>query len=352
MVLPIVGWALSVSIKTISHSHRHRPGVYKPGWKGKAESEMSRIWSSWEQVPESPSYLLQLNMEHIEVFLQRTEQSIYSKGLELLETSLLRLEDSSLCYQYLEIKSFLAVPQGLVKVMTLCPIETLRKKGLALLQLYIDKLDSQGKYTLFRCVSAEGLGTLHCSDKTGEKTTTETVLYGSVLPEVQSAAALRYEQWCLLNTSNHSGVEAFVIQNIKNQIDLSFKKTYNKWFAGAQLISLLDLVLSLPEGAETDLLQNSDRIMASLNLLRYLVIKDNEDDNQQCMDLLSNTIITEVLIGPLMPHGRGCCPARCLRPVFTVLRGKGTRSRFLFVAVCHHKNHHTGEMINRRPGPL
>ncbi|XP_051026523.1 glomulin [Acomys russatus] len=183
----------------------------------------------------SPSYLLQLNMEHIEVFLQKTEQSVFSKGLELLETSLLRLEDDSLLYQYLEIKSFLAVPQGLVKVMTLCPIETLRKKGLAMLQLFIDKLDSQGKYTLFRC---------------------------------------------LLNTSNHSGVEAFIIQNIKNQIDTSFKKTRNKWFAGTQLTSLLHLVLSLPEGAETDLLQNSDRIMASLNLLRYLVIKDNENDNQ------------------------------------------------------------------------
>ncbi|CAO2639032.1 Glmn [Lemmus lemmus] len=183
----------------------------------------------------SPLHLLQLNMEHIELLLQRTEQSVFSKGLELLENSLLRLEDNSLLHRYLEIKSFLAVPQGLVKVMTLCPIETLRRKGLALLQLYIDKLDSQGKHTLFRC---------------------------------------------LLNTSNHSGVEGFVIQNIKNQIDASFKKTSNKWFAGPQLISLLDLVLFLPEGAETDLLQNSDRIMASLNLLRYLVIKDNENDNQ------------------------------------------------------------------------
>ncbi|KAM4872329.1 glomulin [Thomomys bottae] len=183
----------------------------------------------------SPAYILQFNMEHIEVFLQRTEESVFSKGLELLENGLLRIEDNSLLYQYLEIKSFLSVPQGLVKVMTLCPIETLRKKGLAMLQLYINKLDSQGKYTLFRC---------------------------------------------LLNTSNHSGVEAFIIQNIKNQIDLSFKKTYNKWFTGPQLVSLLDLVLLLPEGAETDLLQNSDRIMASLNLLRYLVIKDNENDNQ------------------------------------------------------------------------
>ncbi|OBS77915.1 hypothetical protein A6R68_19693 [Neotoma lepida] len=152
----------------------------------------------------------------------RTEQSIFSKGLELLENSLLRLEDNSLLFQYLEIKSFLTVPQGLVKAMTLCPIETL-----------------------------------------------VCVIWG-----------LTHESQCLLNTSNHSGVEGFVIQNIKNQIDVSFKTTCNKWFAGPQLISLLDLVLFLPEGAETDLLQNSDRIMASLNLLRYLVIKDNENDNQ------------------------------------------------------------------------
>ncbi|XP_037354549.1 glomulin [Talpa occidentalis] len=183
----------------------------------------------------SPLYLLQFNMGHIEVFLQRTEESVFSKGLDLLENGLLRIEDNSLLHQYLEIKSFLSVPQGLVKIMTLCPTETLRKKGLAMLQLYINKLDSQGKYTLFRC---------------------------------------------LLNTSNHSGVEAFIIQNIKNQIDMSLKRTHNKWFTGPQLIPLLDLVLFLPEGAETDLLQNSDRIMASLNLLRYLIIKDNENDNQ------------------------------------------------------------------------
>uniref|UniRef100_A0A8C9D2M2 Glomulin, FKBP associated protein n=1 Tax=Panthera leo TaxID=9689 RepID=A0A8C9D2M2_PANLE len=131
----------------------------------------------------SPSYLLQFNMGHIEVFLQRTEESVFSKGVDLLENGLLRIEDNSLLHQYLEIKSFLTVPQGLVKVMTLCPIETLKTHD-------------------------------------------------------------------------------------------------NKWFTGPQLISLLDLVLFLPEGAETDLLQNSDRIMASLNLLRYLVIKDNEKDNQ------------------------------------------------------------------------
>lgn len=35
--------------------------------------------------------------------------------------------------------------------------------------------------------------------------------------------------------------------------------TGSKVFTGLQLASLLDIILSLPEGAETDLLQNSDR---------------------------------------------------------------------------------------------
>ncbi|XP_051658646.1 glomulin [Manacus candei] len=184
----------------------------------------------------SPSYLLLCNMTHIEVLLKRTEESMLSKGLDLFESSLLRMEDNSLLHDYLEFRDFINVPQDLVKIMTLCPMEHLRKKSLSILQLFIDKFDTEGKYTLFRC---------------------------------------------LLKTSNHAGVEGYIIKNIKDQIHLSLTKEYdNVWFTGHHLISLLDLVLSLPEGAETDLLQNSDRIMASLNLLRYLVIKDCESDNQ------------------------------------------------------------------------
>ncbi|KAM6342855.1 glomulin isoform 2-T2 [Alca torda] len=183
----------------------------------------------------SPSYLLQCNMTHIEVLLIRTEESMLSKGLDLFESCLLRMENNSLLHQYLEFRGFINVPQVLVKVMTLCPIEHLRKKSLNILQLFIDKFDAEGKYTLFRC---------------------------------------------LLKTSNHAGVEGYVIKNIKDQIHLSLMACDNTWFTGHHLISLLDLVLLLPEGAETDLLQNSDRIMASLNLLRYLIIKDCESDNQ------------------------------------------------------------------------
>ncbi|NXA34019.1 GLMN protein, partial [Eudromia elegans] len=182
----------------------------------------------------SPSYLLQCNMVHIEVLLK---SSIFSPLLQdLFESALLRMEDNSLLHQYLEFSDFLTVPQNLVKVMTLCPIEHLRKKSLNILQLFINKFDAEGKYTLFRC---------------------------------------------LLKTSNHAGVEGYIIKNIKDQIHLALMKVGgSSWFTGHHLISLLDLVLLLPDGAETDLLQNSDRIMASLNLLRYLMIKDSEYDNQ------------------------------------------------------------------------
>uniref|UniRef100_A0A8B9MJ21 Glomulin, FKBP associated protein n=1 Tax=Accipiter nisus TaxID=211598 RepID=A0A8B9MJ21_9AVES len=90
----------------------------------------------------SPSYLLQCNMTHIEV---------------LLKSCLLRMEDNSLLHQYLELRDFINVPQDLVKVMTLCPIEHLRKKSLHILQLFIDKFDTEGKYTLFRIMASLNL---------------------------------------------------------------------------------------------------------------------------------------------------------------------------------------------------
>ncbi|KAJ7411120.1 glomulin, FKBP associated protein [Pitangus sulphuratus] len=180
--------------------------------------------------------LLAAQLDQLEGIEEHPFRHFATEIIDLFESSLLRMEDNSLLHDYLEFRDFINVPQDLVKIMTLCPMEHLRKKSLSTLQLFIDKFDTEGKYTLFRC---------------------------------------------LLKTSNHAGVEGYIIKNIKDQIHLSLTKEYdNMWFTGHHLISLLDLVLSLPEGAETDLLQNSDRIMASLNLLRYLVIKDCESDNQ------------------------------------------------------------------------
>uniref|UniRef100_A0A9J8C435 Glomulin, FKBP associated protein a n=1 Tax=Cyprinus carpio carpio TaxID=630221 RepID=A0A9J8C435_CYPCA len=168
----------------------------------------------------SPIFVLQCNMEYI----------------ELLLSSLIRVEDNSLPVDLLELKTFFSVPQNLVKVMTLCPDQTLRTKGLKVFQLSIDKFNTEAKYKFFKG---------------------------------------------MLKTSHHAGVEGYIIKNIKNQIDFSLKPCNgNDWFLGKHLLPLLRLVLCLPHGPETDLLQNLDRIMESLNLLRYMLIRDKEWENE------------------------------------------------------------------------
>ncbi|KAJ8011372.1 hypothetical protein DPEC_G00057480 [Dallia pectoralis] len=183
----------------------------------------------------SPVFVLQCNMEHINLFLSRTEDCRIRKGLDLYEKSLVRVLDNSLPVQLLELKSFFSVPQNLVKVMTMCPVHHLRTKGLKVLQLSIDKFDTEAKYKFFRC---------------------------------------------MLKTSHHAGVEGYIIKNIKNQIDLALKVKGNKWFLGVHLLPLLHQALCLSQGPETDLLQNLDRVMESLNLLRYLLLRDKEQENQ------------------------------------------------------------------------
>ncbi|KAG5847631.1 glomulin, FKBP associated protein a [Anguilla anguilla] len=184
----------------------------------------------------SPVFVLQSNMEHVNILLSRKEESYLAKGLDLYEKSLVRVEDGSLAVELLELKSFFSVPQNLVKVMTLCPIQHLRARGLAVFQLSIDKFDTEAKHKFFRC---------------------------------------------MLKTSNHAGVEGYIVKNIRNQIDYALKPgNGNAWFLGTHLLPLLRLVLCLPQGPETDLLQGLDRVMESLNLLRYLLIRDKEWENE------------------------------------------------------------------------
>lgn len=184
----------------------------------------------------NPVFSLRCNIEHTCLLLSRSEETRIQKGLELYEKSLVRVVDGSLPADLLEIKTFRTVPQNLVKVMTICPRHDLRTKGLKVFQLSIDKFNTEAKYNFFQY---------------------------------------------LLKTSGHSGVEGYIIKNIKNQIDLALQPgKSNTWFEGVHLLPLLRKVLTLPDGPETDLLQYLDRVMESLNLLRYLVIRDKVTENQ------------------------------------------------------------------------
>uniref|UniRef100_A0A673W1N3 Glomulin, FKBP associated protein b n=1 Tax=Salmo trutta TaxID=8032 RepID=A0A673W1N3_SALTR len=165
----------------------------------------------------SPVFVLQCNMEYIDLLLSRyVFRELYTKSLE-------RVEDNSLPVELLDLKSFYSVPQ-----VSLTTYQ--KERGFKVLQLFIDKLGPEAKHKFFRC---------------------------------------------MIKTSCHAGVEGYIIKNIKNQIELSLKPGHeNEWFMGIQVLPLLRLVLCFPRGPETDLLNSMDRVMESLNLLRYLLMRD------------------------------------------------------------------------------
>nr|XP_046248349.1 glomulin-like isoform X2 [Scatophagus argus] len=180
----------------------------------------------------SPVFVLQCNMELINQLLSSKKESHLLKGLALYTKSLESVQDNSLPVSLLELKSFYSVPQNLRQVLTDCPMQHLRESGLQVFQLFINKLDAEAKHKFFRC---------------------------------------------MLKTSNHAGVESYIVKNIRNQVEFSTQLgNANKWFLGEELLSLLGLVLCLPQGVDTDLLNSMDRIMESLNLLRYLLLRDKD----------------------------------------------------------------------------
>ncbi|XP_056315039.1 glomulin, FKBP associated protein b [Danio aesculapii] len=189
----------------------------------------------------SPVFVLQCNMEYINLLLSRKDESWILKGLDLHVKSLERLTACSLPVELLDLKPFHEVPQSLIKIMIECPIQHLRGRSLVVFQLFIEKLNGEAKHKFFRRI---------------------------------------------IKTSHHAGVESTILKNIKNQVEQTRKSIYQDgWFEGTRLISLLRDTICLPQGHETDLLHGMDRVMESLNLLRYLLIQKRGISTGEWTDL-------------------------------------------------------------------
>ncbi|XP_041986715.1 glomulin-like [Aricia agestis] len=79
----------------------------------------------------------------------------------------------------------------------------------------------------------------------------------------------------MIDNANHSGMIGYAISLYKNSLDEAFKEPeLPATFKDSQLMAMLKKICHLPHGAESDLVELADQIITSLNLLRYLVIKD------------------------------------------------------------------------------
>ncbi|GBL89256.1 Glomulin [Araneus ventricosus] len=180
-------------------------------------------------------YLFMKNLKYIILLLGKNKNLVLFKGLHLAQTLLDRLEEYGIAYNYIELGDFTEFPRLLMKVAIFSSIETHRKMAVQVFLSYISKCDWKGRYHLINQV---------------------------------------------LCTTNHSGAEGLVINLYKTYLnDLLNGSVTDNYFLGKNLKLFLKKVYVLKEGVETDILEHSDRIMTSLNFLRYLLLRDGKDKN-------------------------------------------------------------------------
>ena len=79
----------------------------------------------------------------------------------------------------------------------------------------------------------------------------------------------------LLKRNKHSGVLSFLIGMVKENLNVSLDSTSScPYFSGSKLKLLFDIIFTLPNGEDTDLLDSNDHIITALNILRFALLRD------------------------------------------------------------------------------
>ncbi|XP_076248608.1 glomulin [Calliopsis andreniformis] len=205
----------------------------------------------WEKVPQvyDLHYIFQACVYLIIKMLQEQKNIVIAKGLILMDHLLKRLTKRSLTSELLELNIYTDLIDILIKVMIYCDSDKERKKALNVFQEYIEMFDMQSRYLIV----------LH-----------------------------------LYQTSEHSGLLSFTTGIFKASIIECLQATPSiPYFLGNNLESLLNLACKLPHGSASDLVELSDEIITSLNLLRFLFLRDkcNETGVWNLVNKLENNYL-------------------------------------------------------------
>lgn len=192
--------------------------------------DMAREW-----VPQvySHQYLFLSCLPLVATLLQEKEHIPIHKGLILANELLNKLARHSLPGDSLEARAHSSFPQLLVRVMTFCDNRELRMLALEVFRSYPSKFDTKGRRKLIQA---------------------------------------------LLLSIKHAGVLGLVIHELKENVASNLNtENLDPNFSGRNLSKLVRVACTLPEAEQTDLLEWSDCIMAALNLLIFLFVRDKKN---------------------------------------------------------------------------
>nr|XP_006821528.1 PREDICTED: glomulin-like [Saccoglossus kowalevskii] len=168
--------------------------------------------------------------------LRRQEENVIRKGIELMFTLVNSLDKGNVPHATLDQSGYIEIAACMERIMVMHPSKILRQRAVEFIKVYITKFDCQGRYKLIR----------H-----------------------------------LISNTKHAGVSGLLTGIVKDEINNALQINEGlEWFAGKQLMDLLKIPMKLEKGPFSDFLHESDRIMAALNLLRYLFLRDSVRDNR------------------------------------------------------------------------
>ncbi|KAK3098382.1 hypothetical protein FSP39_018974 [Pinctada imbricata] len=182
-------------------------------------------------------YLLQYCLPYIKLLLEVDHSFVKFKGLYLLQTLVYNILPGSLQAEDLEQDIYKEVLQLLIHIDDFLKMKNqeLRQLCVTIFPVYVNMFSLAGRYRLFEIV---------------------------------------------FRTCHHAGMIGYTIGLYKGEVDKALRQDRpDRHYVGRHLQNILKLVTGIPNGATTDLLDNSDRIFAVLNFLRYLTLRDAPNVN-------------------------------------------------------------------------
>ncbi|XP_064640415.1 glomulin-like isoform X1 [Lineus longissimus] len=181
-----------------------------------------------------PGFILNYSLPFLMLLNENDRIDVKAKGIQMLVKLVQNIEKDSLKHDvWLDNQCFTRILRDLIKITVFCPQRELRQTCVKLLPNLVRKFESRGKRELL---------------------------------------------FFLLKASDHSGFRGFITQLVKDDLNRMFNTTEPD-FTSNDLEKFFRVIFGLKHGAETDLLENSDSIMAALNLMRFLFIRDKPASN-------------------------------------------------------------------------
>lgn len=199
-------------------------------------------------------YLLDFYLETISVLLKNTNYPVNYKGLLLLNVLTQLVPKNTIAIDYLDNPNYLTVINDLIHIMVKCPVRDHRTMATTIFPVFISRFVAAGRFQIYQSI-------LISCDHSGLKGYLITLLKNDINDNLRIALSQ--------NASEKDGESE----------NKNINSTVCEPFMGKRLEKLLKLALILPEKETTDMLEHSDQIISSLNLLRFLILADSPESN-------------------------------------------------------------------------